>query len=115
MPTPNSSATPGAMSGAEFTAWLARVRELGIATSEAGAGELIGRSEDTVRRMKARGADRTTALACAAILMRQAIRNALPADVTKHGGLYVSFIGKEVHRIEMSPEAYRALVGALTN
>jgi hypothetical protein len=46
--------------------------------------------------------------------LKAAIRAALPADVTKHGGFYFNVNGDKVHRIEMVPEAYARLVTAIT-
>jgi hypothetical protein len=52
----------------EVQRWIDTVKERGLATSDATAAELIGKSADTIMLMKRRGADRTTALACAAVL-----------------------------------------------
>ena len=56
------------MTPAQFTAWLAAMKAAGFARSDAAAGRLLGKSADTVVRMKSAGADRTVALACAALL-----------------------------------------------
>lgn len=56
------------MKPADVQAWLDIVRAKGLATTDLGAGELIGKSPDTVIRMKQKGADRAIGLACAAVL-----------------------------------------------
>lgn len=56
--------------GWQFRNWLKAMREAGLATSDAECGRLLGKSADTIVRMKQNGADRTTALACRALLHR---------------------------------------------
>ena len=71
MPKPKIDDTPPyRMTPEDVVAWLGEVRERGIATTDEQAGALIGKSHDTLRLMKQRGADRTTAMACAAALSR---------------------------------------------
>lgn len=70
MPRPKLADIPHRMSPEDVVTWLAEVRERGIATTDIEAGALIGKSHDTLRLMKLRGADQTTAMACAAALSR---------------------------------------------
>lgn len=56
------------MSPASFCVWLDEMRAAGIATSDAAAGRALGISPRAILDMKARGTDRRTALACAALL-----------------------------------------------
>jgi len=51
-----------------FREWLAAMQAAGLATSDAHCGRLLGVSANSVVQMKARGADRRTALACAALM-----------------------------------------------
>ena len=53
-----------------FCAWLASMKEAGLARSDAAAGRLLGISANSVVEMKRRGTDRRTALACRALLHR---------------------------------------------
>ena len=53
-----------------FTAWLAEMKAAKLARSDAECGRLLGLSADTIVRMKEKGADRRTALACTALLHR---------------------------------------------
>ena len=53
-----------------FCAWLAAMKEAGLARSDAAAGRLLGISANSVVEMKRRGTDRRTALACRALLHR---------------------------------------------
>ena len=57
--------TPGA-----FVAWLAEMKSAGLARSDAECARLLGKSDDTVVSYKKKGADRTVALACRALLHR---------------------------------------------
>lgn len=58
------------MTAAQFIEWLADMKSAGLARSDAAAGRLLGKSADTIVRMKRDGCDRTTALACRALLHR---------------------------------------------
>lgn len=58
------------MTGAQFIAWLAEMKSAGLAKSDAECGRLLDKSPDTIVRMKKDGTDRTTALACRALLHR---------------------------------------------
>lgn len=69
MAKPNLSQT-ATMTAGDVLLWLERVLASGVAASETEAAELIGKSHDTLLRMKMRGADKTTALACNAVLSR---------------------------------------------
>lgn len=53
-----------------FTAWLASMKEAGLARSDAAAARLLGVSANSVVKMKQRGADVRTALACRALFHR---------------------------------------------
>jgi hypothetical protein len=57
------------MTADEVSRWIDTVKERGLASTEAEVAALIGKSDDTLLKMKKRGADRTTALACNAALM----------------------------------------------
>ena len=56
------------MTAEQFTRWLAEMKSAGLARSDAECGRLLGKSPDTIVRMKRDGTDITVALACAAIL-----------------------------------------------
>lgn len=58
------------MTSDQFNRWLADMKSAGLARSDAECGRLLGKSPDTIVRMKSNGADRTTALACRALLHR---------------------------------------------
>lgn len=58
------------MTADQFTKWLADMKSAGLSRSDAECGRLLGKSSDTIVRMKNSGADRTTALACRALLHR---------------------------------------------
>lgn len=58
------------MTPTAFTAWLASMKEAGLARSDAAASRLLGVSANTVSEMKQRGADLRTALACRALFHR---------------------------------------------
>lgn len=58
------------MSPDAFRRWLTEMKEAGLARSDAECGRLLGKSADTIVRMKERGADHTVALACRALLHR---------------------------------------------
>lgn len=68
MARPNVVSSPDRMPPDEVQRWLDTVLQRGLAATETEAAELIGKSSDTLTRMKKLGADRTTALACAAVL-----------------------------------------------
>lgn len=56
------------MTGEDFKKWLAAVKRKKIASTDAEAGALIGRTPTAVLRIKTAGCDHTLALACAAVL-----------------------------------------------
>jgi hypothetical protein len=58
------------MTPAQFHQWLAAMKAAGLARSDAECGRLLGRSADQVVRYKDKGADRSIALACRALLHR---------------------------------------------
>lgn len=59
------------MTAEQFTRWLAAMKSTVVGVkSDADCGRLLGKSADTIVRMKQKGADRTTALACRALLHR---------------------------------------------
>lgn len=58
------------MTPAAFTAWLASMKDAGLARSDAAAAKLLGVSANTVVTMKRNGADLRTALACRALFHR---------------------------------------------
>ena len=56
------------MNPAAFAAWLAAMKAAGLAKSDAHCGRLLGVSPNSIVTIKKIGADRRTALACAALL-----------------------------------------------
>lgn len=58
------------MTPEQFTDWLAAMKAAGLARSDAKCAELLGISANSVVKMKRRGADRRTALACRALIHR---------------------------------------------
>ncbi len=58
------------MSPEPFTRWLAEMKSVGLARSDAKCAELLGISANSVVEMKKRGTDLRTALACRALLHR---------------------------------------------
>jgi len=58
------------MTPAEFNDWLAAMKAAGLANSDAGCGRLLGISANAVVKLKRRGADMRTALACRALMHR---------------------------------------------
>lgn len=56
------------MTPASFTRWLVEMKAAGLARSDAECGRLLGKSADTIVRMKSAGTDRAVALACRALL-----------------------------------------------
>ncbi len=58
------------MKAPSFKRWLLDMRAAGLAKSDAQCAELLGVSPNAVVKMKARGADERTALACTALLHR---------------------------------------------
>lgn len=54
----------------DFRAWLAEMKSAGLARSDAECARLLGKTDDTVVSYKRKGADRTVALACRALLHR---------------------------------------------
>ena len=57
------------MTGFEFKVWLAAMKQRGVAATDAECGAKIGKSPDTVVRMKKEGASYAIALACSAALL----------------------------------------------
>lgn len=70
MPKPKPDDTEDRMSPEDVEAWLVEIKERGLAAKDGDAAVLIGKSHDTLTRMRKLGADRTTALACNAALHR---------------------------------------------
>jgi hypothetical protein len=58
------------MTHTDFTNWLAEMKAAGLARSDAECARMLGKSDDTVVSYKKKGADRTVALACRALLHR---------------------------------------------
>ena len=58
------------MTAAQFTKWLAEMKSAGLARSDAECARMLGKSDDTIVSYKRKGADRTVALACRALLHR---------------------------------------------
>jgi hypothetical protein len=58
------------MTAAQFVAWLAAMKAEGIARSDAAAGRLLGINANSVVKLKQKGADLRTALACRALFHR---------------------------------------------
>jgi len=58
------------MPPAAFTAWLAAMKAAGLARSDAECARQLGISANSVVKMKRRGTDLRTALACRALLHR---------------------------------------------
>ena len=56
------------MTPATFIEWLAAMKAAGLARSDAAAARLLGVSANSVVKMKTRGADLRTALACRALM-----------------------------------------------
>lgn len=53
-----------------FEKWLGEMRMARLAKSDADCARLLGKHPDTVARYKSEGCDRTTALACRALVHR---------------------------------------------
>lgn len=58
------------MTAAAFSAWLADMKIVGLAHTDAAAARLLGISANSVVSLKKNGADLRTALACRALLHR---------------------------------------------
>lgn len=58
------------MTAKSFIAWLAAMKEAGLARSDAQCARLLGVSANSVVTMKQNGADHRTALACRALFHR---------------------------------------------
>lgn len=58
------------MTPERFTTWLADMKSAGLARSDAECARLLGLSANIIVKMKQRGCDRRTALACRALLHR---------------------------------------------
>lgn len=56
------------MTPAAFAAWLAEMKAAGLARTKGEAADLLGVSLNTMTNLVTKGADRRTALACAALL-----------------------------------------------
>ena len=61
-------ATMRGMKAKDVIDWIGVVKARGLATTDAEAGELVGKSPDTIVRMKQGGGDYTMSLACSAVL-----------------------------------------------
>ena len=70
VPEVEVSSVSGGIDGEAFARWLAHMKADGLARSDAAAARLLGVSANTVVALKRDGADRRTALACAALLHR---------------------------------------------
>ncbi len=55
------------MTPAAFNAWLAAMKTAGLARFDADCAKLLGVSNNSIVKMKRDGANRRTALACAAL------------------------------------------------
>jgi hypothetical protein len=60
--------TERAMSAEDFCAFLSEMKSAGRATYDMEVAAMLGRTNDAVVRFKKQGADKTIALACAAVL-----------------------------------------------
>lgn len=58
------------MTADQFKAWLAEMKSTGIAATDTACAKALGLHVNTMLLMKDRGADKRTALACAALLRR---------------------------------------------
>lgn len=58
------------MTAEAFVNWLQAMKDAGMARSDAAAGRLLGISANSVVKMKERGTDLRTALACRALYHR---------------------------------------------
>jgi uncharacterized protein (DUF4415 family) len=58
------------MTPQQFASWLDDMRELGIAEYDYDCGRLLGLSANSIAKIKKKGTDKRTALACAALLNR---------------------------------------------
>lgn len=58
------------MTAQAFAAWLAEMKEAGLARSDIACARLLDVSANTILAMKRDGTDRRTALACRALLHR---------------------------------------------
>lgn len=67
---PDTTTNAPFMSPASFARWLDDIKGAGIASSDAAAGRALGITPRAILDLKAKGADKRTALACAAILAR---------------------------------------------
>ena len=56
------------MTGEQFVKWLAEMKTLGLANTDKAAAELLGVTTTTMLNLKAKGTNRRTALACAALV-----------------------------------------------
>ena len=70
MPRPSSVTEAGLMSPESVNVWIDTVKAKKLATTDYEVARLLGRSHDTLAAMRKRGADRTTGLACAAVLKK---------------------------------------------
>ena len=57
------------MSAEDFNAWLAAMKEAGIARSDLECARLLGITANGILKRKKQGASKETALACAALLV----------------------------------------------
>lgn len=58
------------MTSDAFTAWLAEMKSAGLAKSDAECARLLNLTPHAIVKMKRRGCDTRTALACSALLHR---------------------------------------------
>lgn len=56
------------MTPQQFASWLEDMKDRGIARSDAACGRLLGFSPNSIAKIKRKGTDQRTALACAALL-----------------------------------------------
>lgn len=68
MPRIAKNPEPIVMSPESVEEWIGLVKQMGLAQTDREVAAILGRSHDTLAAMRRRGADRHTALACAAIL-----------------------------------------------
>lgn len=59
----------GRMTGEQFKAWIAEMKEHGRAKNKMECAALLGISQNSIANLLAKGADTRTALACRALLL----------------------------------------------
>lgn len=70
MPRLSKNPEPIVMTPESVEEWIALVKAKGLAQTDRDVAAILGRSHDTLAAMRRRGADRHTALACAAVLKK---------------------------------------------